>query len=156
MVEHGTWLIPTMYIGEYYADGGLREDERNQYYLEHEKPVWVEWLRQAHRKGVKIGVGIDLGGYGYRYPHFAREFALLTEFGMSNMEAIQAGTRVNAELMMWDDVGTIEPGMQADIIAIPGNPLDDISALETVSFVMIGGKIIKQPGEAATTGMLLQ
>ena len=150
MAKRGTFLVPTIYIGEYYADGGLREDERNQYYLEHEKPIWLEWLRKAHRKGVKIGVGVDLGGYGYRYQHFAREFAMLTQIGMSNMEAIQAGTRVNAELLMWDDiVGTIEAGKQADIIAVRGNPLADIAALEAVTFVMSRGKIVKQPHAAA-------
>ena len=145
MVERGTWLIPTIYIGDYYGEEGtLREDERNDYYLEHEKPVWMEWLRKAHRKGVKIGVGVDFGGQGYPPHVFAREFAALTEFGMSNMEAIQAGTRVNAELLGWDDrLGTLEPGKLADIIVVPGDPLVDLSLLERVSFVMLGGKIIK-------------
>ena len=150
MVENGTWLIPTIYIGDYYyEEGTLLEDERNNYYFEHERPIWIEWLTKAQEKGVKIGVGIDFGGQGYEPNIFAREFRTLTEIGMSNMEAILAGTRVNAEMLGWDDrLGTIEAGKLADIIAIPGNPLEDISLLEQTSFVMLGGKIIKSPDQA--------
>jgi imidazolonepropionase-like amidohydrolase len=62
---------------------------------------------------------------------------------MTPMQAIQAATRVNSELLGWqDDVGTIEPGKLADIIAVPGNPLQDLSTLENVSFVMIGGRMV--------------
>lgn len=62
------------------------------------------------------------------------------------MQAIQADTRVNAELLTWDDrIGTIEPGKLADIIAVRGDPLTDISELERVVFVMKGGEILKQP-----------
>jgi len=157
MVEHGTWLIPTIYIGDYYEEEGtLREDERNSYYIEHERPIFISWLSKAHKKGVKIGVGLDFGT-GYPPNVFAREFATLVEIGMTNMEAIQAGTRVNAEMMGWDDLGTLESGKLADIIAIPGNPLDDISLLENVSFVMLGGRVLKGPETSAPTqGMLIQ
>lgn len=158
MVENGTWLIPTIYIGDYYeTEGTLREDERNAYYIEHERPVWIQWLNKAHKKGVKIGVGLDFGT-GYQPNVFAREFATLTEIGMSNMEAIQAGTRVNAEMLGWDNkLGTLEAGKLADIIAIPGNPLDDITLLEEVSFVMLGGRVLKSPGSPKPLpGMLIQ
>jgi imidazolonepropionase-like amidohydrolase len=172
-IEHGTflddeviklmatreiWLIPTIYIGDYYAvEGTLLEDERNNYYIEHERPVWIEWLRKAHKKGVKIGVGLDFGSQGYEPHVFAREFATLTEIGMTNMEAIQAGTRVNAEMLGWDDrLGTLEAGKLADIIAIDGNPLTDISTLETVNFVMLGGRIIRHPDEAPPLSGALQ
>jgi imidazolonepropionase-like amidohydrolase len=158
MVKKGTWLIPTIYIGDYYVEEGtLREDERNTYYIEHERPVWIQWLTKAHKKGVKIGVGLDLGT-GYQPNVFAREFATLTEIGMSNMEAIQAGTRVNAEMLGWDDkLGTLEVGKLADIIAIPGNPLDDITLLEEVSFVMLGGRVLKSPDTPKPLqGLLIQ
>jgi imidazolonepropionase-like amidohydrolase len=63
---------------------------------------------------------------------------------------------VAAELLRWDDrLGTVEPGKLADIIAVPGNPLTDISALERVSMVMLGGRVLKRPGEAASLGGLL-
>lgn len=75
---------------------------------------------------------------------------------MTPMEAIQAGTRVNAELLQWDDrLGTLEAGRLADIIAVAGNPLEDSSALEEVSFLMIGGKAVKRPGPAESLSGLL-
>jgi imidazolonepropionase-like amidohydrolase len=152
MANREIWLIPTIYIGDYYAvEGTLLEDERNDYYIEHERPAWIEWLRKAHKKGVKIGVGLDLGSQGYEPHVFAREFATLTEIGMTNMEAIQAGTRVNAEMLGWDDrLGTLEAGKLADIIAVDGNPLTDITKLETVNFVMLGGRIIRHADETPT------
>jgi imidazolonepropionase-like amidohydrolase len=158
LAKQDTWLIPTIYIGDYYGEAGtLREDERNTYYLEHERPLWIRWLSKAHKKGVKIGVGLDFGGQGYEPHVFAREFATLTEIGMTNMEAIQAGTRVNAEMLGWDDrLGTLEAGKLADIIAVEGNPLEDISRLESVKFVMFGGKIVRGRGETENSaGMLL-
>ena len=148
MAARDVWLIPTIYIGDYYAiEGGLREDDRNNYYMEHERPVWINWLKKAHKKGVKIGVGLDFGAQGYAPEIFVREFTTLVEIGMTPMEAIQAGTRVNAEMLGWDDrLGTLEVGKLADIIAIKGNPLDNIDALKDVSFVMLGGRIIRTPG----------
>jgi imidazolonepropionase-like amidohydrolase len=73
----------------------------------------------------------------------AREFDTLIEAGLSPMDAIKAGTSVGAELLQWDDMlGSLEPNKLADIIAVPGNPLEDISALENPSFVMKDGRII--------------
>ena len=72
------------------------------------------------------------------------------------MDAIQAGTRVNAELLQWEDrLGTIEVGKLADIIAVAGNPLEDLSALEDVPFVMIGGTVVKRPGRPESLNALL-
>jgi imidazolonepropionase-like amidohydrolase len=158
LARQDTWLIPTIYIGDYYATKGtLREDERNNYYMQHERPVWIEWLRKAHRKGVKIGVGLDFGGEGYTPQDYIGEFAVLTEIGMSNMEAIQAGTSVNARMLGWDEqLGTLEAGKLADIIAVRGNPLENIKALADVEFVMLGGRIIRSDGGGATaTGLLI-
>jgi imidazolonepropionase-like amidohydrolase len=71
---------------------------------------------------------------------------VLVEAGLTPMQAIQAGTRVAAELLMWDRLGTIAEGQLADVIAVSGNPLKNIGALEQVGFVMIDGKIVKRPG----------
>jgi imidazolonepropionase-like amidohydrolase len=156
MVEHGTYLIPTTFWPEYYADGGLRVDGTVDYHQQKQRTKQFEWPKKAYRKGVKIGVGVDLGGHGYRYKEFAGEFAMLLRIGMTNIQAIQAGTRVNAELLMWDDrLGTIEPGKLADIIAVPGNPLDNMAALESVNFVMLGGKIINHSTNNVSQDMLI-
>jgi imidazolonepropionase-like amidohydrolase len=100
-------------------------------------------IGEAHRAGVKIVVGSDLCGYAVASHVCAREFATLVEAGMSPMEAIKAGTSVAAELLQWDDrIGTLEAGKLADIIAVSGNPTEDISTLEKPVFVMKNGEII--------------
>jgi imidazolonepropionase-like amidohydrolase len=91
-----------------------------------------------------VAVGSDFGGYIAEIN--AREFGSLVEAGMTPMQAIQAGTRVAAELLEWEDrVGTIEAGKLADIIAVAGDPLADIAELERVIFVMKGGEVVKAP-----------
>jgi imidazolonepropionase-like amidohydrolase len=148
MAKRGTFLVPTVYIGDYYAGtGDLLAQQKNDDYFKNDRANFLAAIGRAHKAGVKITVGIDLGGYGVDPKVFAREFAILHEAGMTPMEAIQAGTRVNAELLQWEDrLGTIEAGKLADIIAVVGNPLENLSALEEVSFVMIGGKVVKRPG----------
>jgi len=146
MVEHGTYLVPTMYIGDYYINEAP-DAEAQQKMVELSKKYRAEFLANigaAIRAGVKVAVGSDFGGYD---PHInAREFASLVEAGMTPMHAIQAGTRVAAELLEWEDrVGTIEPGKLADIIAVSGNPVVDLSELERVIFVMKGGEVVKAP-----------
>jgi len=149
MAERGTYLVPTIYIGDYYGDGDLlRAKEKNTGWSV-DRPKVLERVGQAHRAGVKIVVGLDLGGYNMDPEIYAREFAVLIEAGLSPMESIKAGTSVAAELLMWDELGTLEPGKLADIIAVPGNPLEDITALERVGFVMLGGRVIRSPGRMA-------
>jgi imidazolonepropionase-like amidohydrolase len=157
MAKRGTFLVPTIYVGDYYAvTGDLLAQQKNDDYIKNDRANFLAAIGRAHEVGVKITVGIDLGGYGVDPTVYAREFALLHEAGMTPMEAIQAGTRVNAELLQWDDrLGTIEVGKLADIIAVAGNPLEDLSALEAVSFVMIGGKVVKRPGRPESLSGLL-
>jgi len=103
---------------------------------------YLERYRRAIASGVKVGVGSDSVGMPATYS--AREFAALVNVGMSSMQAIQAGTRVNAELLgMESEIGTVETGKLADIIAVERDPLSDISELERVTFVMLGGEVIR-------------
>jgi len=157
MAKRGTFLVPTIYIGDYYAGtGDLLAQQKNDDYFKNDRANFLAAIGRAHKAGVKITVGIDLGGYAVDPKVFAREFAVLHEAGMTPMEAIQAGTRVNAELLQWEDrLGTIEVGKLADIIAVAGNPLENLNALEDVSFVMVGGKIVKRPGRAESLSGLL-
>ena len=144
MVEYGTYLVPTIYVGDYYANSGklLAQSKNDDFYLAF-RDDWLKMLGKAHRKGVKIAVGSDLCGYEVASHVCAREFDTLIEAGLSPMDAIKAGTSVGAELLQWDDMlGSLEPNKLADIIAVPGNPLEDISVLESPSFVMKDGKII--------------
>jgi imidazolonepropionase-like amidohydrolase len=101
---------------------------------------------QAQRDGfeacVKAGVKLAFGTDSGVYPHHmaARQFPYMVRYGMGAMQAIQSATVVAAQLMGWSEhVGSLEPGRFADLIAVDGDPLDDISALEDVGFVMKGG-----------------
>ena len=94
--------------------------------------------------GVKIAFGTDVGAY--EHGTSAREFVRMVEYGMQPIEAIRSATvRASELLRMERDIGTIEPGKFADVIAVEGNPLDDIAALTQVAFVMKAGQVYKSP-----------
>ncbi len=158
MAKRGTFLVPTVYLGDYYEESEekLRAQDKNDEYIKHGRKDFLAAIARAHRTGVKVVVGLDLG-VNIADPHvYAREFAVFVEAGMSPMAAIQAGTRVAAELMRWDDrLGTLERGKLADVIAVSGNPLADIKALEQVSMVMLNGRVLKRPGEQLSLAGLL-
>ena len=144
LLQYDVYLIPTLAIGQYSLDQWAdSEAQAKSYaltkkYREARMPV----LRKAIQKGVKIGIGSDNVGFP---PNFAaREFAEFVKLGMTPLQAIQAGTRLNAELLMKEnEIGTLEVGKFADIIATQNSPLDDISELTRVKFVMKGGKVVK-------------
>ena len=99
-------------------------------------------FRKAHEAGVKIAFGTDAGVY----PHGdnALQFAYMVEYGMTEMEAIQAATLRAADLMgLSAEIGSLSPGHWADLIAVEGDPLEDITVLENVALVMKGGEIVK-------------
>lgn len=143
--DAGTFLVMDIYVDTYIlemgeAAGFLPES------LEKERIVGQaqrDNFRKAHEAGVRLAFGTDAGVY----PHGnnAKQFAYMVQYGMTPMEAIQAATVHAAELLGWPaDVGAIEAGMYADIIAVRGNPLEDIRELEDVRFVMKGGKTYRQ------------
>jgi imidazolonepropionase-like amidohydrolase len=104
--------------------------------------------RRAVAGGVRIALGTDAGVL----PHGenARELRSLVEVGLSPLEALRAATIGAAELLGWSDrVGLLEPGFLADAVAVRGNPLEDVGALEQVGFVMKGGVVVRGPASAA-------
>jgi imidazolonepropionase-like amidohydrolase len=151
MADRGTFLVPTIYVGDYYAEGDkLRAQDKQDDYAANQRGKFLAAVGRAHDQGVKVAVGVDLGGYMTDPQVFVREMAVLVEAGLTPMEAIQAGTRVGAELLRWDDrLGSVQAGKLADLVAVRGNPLEDMKALESVGFVMVGGRIAKSP-EAAS------
>ena len=144
MIEHGTYLIPTVYVGEYF----LEQQRDSQalakavnYHLSYKK-ISDNCIRQAIKAGVKIGIGTDYVGMPVQF--CVREFAQMVRLGMTPQEAIEAGTRINSELLMLEEeIGTIETGKLADIIAVSGDPTKDISVLEKIRFVMKSGTVIR-------------
>ena len=141
MVRQGTWLVPTMsvYYGDW-APAGTPEGERDR----KRAAVHGPSLRKAVRAGVKIAFGTDVGGFPWTEP-IAQEFPRLVEFGMTPMEAIQSATSRAAELLgRKGELGVIAPGAFADVVAVRGDPLKDVRALESVIFVMKGGQVYRQ------------
>ncbi|MDQ2936711.1 MAG: amidohydrolase family protein, partial [Acidobacteriota bacterium] len=140
MVRQGTYWCPTIYVGVYVAEGRAAAGA----------PIWLAMrdleakaFGLALRKGVKIAYGTDAGGYAWT-ENQAKEFAYMVRYGMTPMQAIQSATVVAADLLEHSsDFGAIEPGKFADIIAVSGDPLTDITQLERVRFVMKGGEVYR-------------
>jgi imidazolonepropionase-like amidohydrolase len=106
-----------------------------------------ETIKKAIERGVRVACGTDAPAI----PHGrnAKELLALVDRGMTPLQAIRAATVVSAELIDVDDRGRIEPGLLADVIAVPGNPLEQIGATEDVRFVMKGGQVYRnEPSEA--------
>jgi len=107
----------------------------------------LDYHAAEFRKQLAAGVPIAMGSAVGPFPHGtqAREFVLLVKYGMSPLAAIQAGTLHGAKLLGWEgQIGALKAGYFADVIAVTGNPLEDIGALEKVSFVMKGGVVFRR------------
>ena len=142
MKERGTWLVPTTCLVDRIPLDVLPPPVRAK--AEEVLPVARESLRRAIAAGVPIAFGTDAGVF----PHGenACEFSVYVELGMTPLEALRTATLNAAELLGVDDRGALEEGMLADIVAVPGNPLEDVSATERVVFVMQGGRVVVRPG----------
>ena len=142
MAARGTYYVPTIFVGEYVAQGRAAEGA----------PVWVQMLkihedtfRRALKANVKIAFGTDAGGFAWTV-NPAKEFAYMVKWGMTPLQAVRSATIDAATLMgTQDKVGTVEPGKLADIVAVHGDPLTDITLLERIDFVMKGGVVYKKP-----------
>ena len=137
MAKRGIYWVPTVTVGMYVAPG------RGGNW-----PKMAELQREnfpkAIKKGVKIALGTDAGGFDWKVLNQAKEFEYYVQYGMTPLQAIRAGTSVPAELLGWGDkAGTIEAGKWADIVAVSGDPLKNIKELENVKFVMKGGFVYK-------------
>lgn len=150
MAAKGIYYVPTLFVGEYVAEGRANAGAK----------VWVDMvkihadtLRRAQEAGVKIAFGTDAGGFDWKIDP-AMEFPLMVKYGIKPIDAIRSATITAAELLGWSDrIGSIKAGKLADIVAVPGDPLSDISVLEKVNFVMKGGKVYKSPQQPAPNPM---
>ena len=145
MKEKGTYLVADVYNDDYilaeYARLGYPQKT-----IDKERLVGRaqrENFQRAVRAGVKIAFGTDAGVYPHGWN--AKQFAHMVRWGLTPMQAIQAATVNAADLMGWSDrVGSLEPGRYADVIAVHGDPLGDVTTLEKVAFVMKGGVVVKE------------
>jgi imidazolonepropionase-like amidohydrolase len=142
MHEKGIFAVPTFTISEYFGMHPLTPGTE-----QHEKDLLDLHVREFHKQlaaGVPMAVGSDVGPF----PHGtqARELELMVKYGMTPLAALQADLINGAKLLDWQgQIGQLKSGYFADVIAVPGNPLDDITVLKNVEFVMKGGIVYKKP-----------
>ena len=136
--KNDTYIVPTIFQWFLEYDYPPEQDIKNEYV----KSFITKSMTQAIKEKVKIAFGTDAGVY----PHGrnAEEFSVLVKFGMTPIQAIQTATINAADLMGITNRGKIEKGLLADIIGVPGNPLENINVMENVKFVMKGGEIYKE------------
>jgi imidazolonepropionase-like amidohydrolase len=140
MRERKIFAVPTFTISEYFADhaASAADGERLSKMLD----LHVQEFRKQLVAGVPMAVGSDVGPF----PHGtqAREFVLMVKYGMQPLAVLQADLLNGAKLLGWEgQIGKLLPGYFADVIAVPGNPLRDISVLQKVAFVMKGGVVYR-------------
>jgi imidazolonepropionase-like amidohydrolase len=144
MKKNGTYLVPTLYLADWFLENAERIGTPPELIAKGREvmPAARKNVARAFAAGVKVGFGTDAAVY----PHGlnAHEFAVMVKLGLTPLQAIQAATVNDADLLGWSDkVGTIEPGKWADIVAVDGDPLADVTTLERVKFVMKGGEVVK-------------
>jgi imidazolonepropionase-like amidohydrolase len=140
MAAQGVYWCPTLYVGEYVAEGRTRAGA----------PIWTQLLayhrrafQSALRNGVRISYGTDAGGFPWSEP-LTRDFPIMVRLGMTPMQAIQSATGVAAQLLGQEaNLGSVQAGRLADLVAVRGEPDRDIAALDQVRFVMKGGVVVR-------------
>jgi imidazolonepropionase-like amidohydrolase len=149
LVKKGVFWCPTLHV--YTAEPGL--ERFGEAFMDAVKARHKKGFQAAIKAGAKIAFGTDAGGF--EHGANAQEFRVMVDHGMTPLQAIRSATVVGAELLRKEkDLGAVAPGHLADIIAVDGDPLRDVTVLEHVKFVMKGGAVVKQqlPEPARTAG----
>jgi imidazolonepropionase-like amidohydrolase len=144
MAETGTYLVADIYAGDYIAEVGGKQGWGADVLRKNEETTVAQ--REGFAKCVEAGVNIAYGTDSGIYPHGwnAKQLAYHVQWGQTPLDAIRSATLHAAELLRWDDrIGQIRPGYLADLVAVDGNPLDDVRLLEDVRFVMARGAVLK-------------
>lgn len=140
LVQNGVFWCPTIYVNVWVAEGRAAAGNPMNKAFNDILPIT---FAKALKAGVKIAFGTDVGGFAWS-EHQAKEFTYMVQWGMTPMQAIKSATSVAAELLeMKGKLGEISVGAYADIIAVKGNPLEDITLLQHAAFVMKDGKVYK-------------
>jgi imidazolonepropionase-like amidohydrolase len=148
MKERGTYLVPTLMAGE--SVERLARANRLPPAIAAKALAIAPRMRDSFRRaltgGVKIALGTDAGVFAHGTN--GHEFTLMVQFGMTTMQAIVAGTSSSATLLgLEQEIGTIAVGKRADLVAVQGDPLQNVQILERVDFVMKGGTVFKRGGQ---------
>jgi imidazolonepropionase-like amidohydrolase len=146
MKDRGVYLVADIYNGDYIASEGRRAGWPEEYLRKNDETT--EAQRQGFRKAVAAGVRIAYGTDSGVYPHGdnAKQLPYMVRYGMTPMQAIQAATIQGARNIGWEArVGSLAPGKLADLVAVEGDALADLSSFGQVAFVMKGGVVVKGP-----------
>jgi imidazolonepropionase-like amidohydrolase len=148
MKKNGTYLVPTLYLSDWFMENAAAMHVPDFYLAKARAvmPAARKNIAHAFSSGVKVAFGTDAAVY----PHGlnAHEFAVMVKLGLTPLQAIQAATINAADLLGWPGkVGSLETGAWADIIAVEGDPLKDVTTLERVKFVMKGGEVVRNEYE---------
>jgi imidazolonepropionase-like amidohydrolase len=146
MKEKGTWLVADIFNGDYIDSVGRQQGWDEEILRKNDETTEAQraGFRKAVAAGVKIAYGTDSGVYPHRF--VARQLPYMVRYGMTPMQALQSATLSAARLMRWEDrVGSIAVGKYADLVAVQGDVLANLQALESVGFVMKGGVVYKGP-----------
>ena len=144
MKKNGTYLVPTLYLADWFLANAEQLHVPAEFIAKGKDAMSAarKNIGHAFTSGVKVGFGTDAAVY----PHGlnAHEFAVMVKLGLTPLQAIQAATVNDADLLGWSDkIGTIEAGKWADLVAVDGDPLQDVTTLERVKFVMKGGAVVR-------------
>jgi len=144
MKKNGTYLVPTLYLADWFLANAERLHVPEELLAKGKEVMSVARKNEAHAfvSGVKVAFGTDAAVY----PHGlnAHEFAVLVKLGLTPLQSVQAATINAADLLGWSDkIGALEAGKWADIIAVDGDPLQDVTTMERVKLVMKGGEVVK-------------
>jgi imidazolonepropionase-like amidohydrolase len=146
MLRHGTFWVADIYDGDWIDEQGRREGWPAETLAKN--AATADAQRQAFSRAVKAGVAIAYGTDSGVYPHGwnAKQLAYMVRHGMTPLAAIRSATVVAADLMGWSDrVGSTRPGCWADLVAVTGDPLADVTELERPAAVVIGGRPSRSP-----------
>jgi len=151
--DTGTYLVADVWFGDWIEERGTKDGWSPNVLRKNRETTDAqrEGFAKCVERGVRLAYGTDSGGY----PHamVGKQFAYMVRLGMTPMQAIRSATTVAAELLGWQDrVGAIEAGRFADLVAVSGDPLDDVAVLESIPFVMKGGSVVVDRSGAATSG----
>jgi len=141
MREKGIFAVPTFTIFDYFAHNRSTAAEAAS------EAALLDYKIREFKKQLDAGVPFAVGSDVGPFPHGtqAHELTLMVRYGMKPLAALQADMINGAKLLGWQgQIGALRPGYLADVVAVPGNPLDDISTVEHVTFVMKGGLIVRQ------------
>ena len=144
MADAGTFLVADIYCGDYIAEAGRAQGWGADVLRKNDETALTQ--REGFAKCVQAGVRVAYGTDSGIYPHrqVGRQFAYHVRWGQTPLEAIRSATLRAAELMRWEDrIGRVETGYHADLIAVEGDPLDDVRLLEDVRFVMSRGTVLR-------------